>query len=221
MTDLNLNRAEFIRSAAQSGQFIHNMLPKVAFAGKSNVGKSSVINRLLNRKQFARVGATPGKTVHVNYFLIDGRLYLIDLPGYGFAKASGDERRRWAGMIEGYLQESENLKHVFLLTDIRHEPTEDDRQMAQYLRHYGLPFTVIATKADKVSKAEKSRNLPVIFRKLVVQPWQLMTYSSETNEGRDGLISRLQDILKPAEPVPDGIQIEEGLTFDDGPTKEM
>ena len=102
MTDLNLNRAEFIRSAAAPKQFIRNSLPKVAFAGRSNVGKSSVINRIVNRKQFAKVGATPGKTVHVNYFEIDGKMYFVDLPGYGFAKVSQNERDRWAGLMESF-----------------------------------------------------------------------------------------------------------------------
>ena len=218
---MRITKASYLCSMERLKKFPGQGRPEIALVGRSNVGKSSLINSLCNNRRLARTSSEPGKTRMVNVYSVNDAFFLVDLPGYGFAKASGDERRRWTGMIEGYLQESENLKHVFLLTDIRHEPTEDDRQMAQYLRHYGLPFTVIATKADKVSKAEKSRSLPVICRKLVVQPWQLMTYSSETNEGRDGLISRLQDILNPAEPVPDGIQIEEGLTFDDGPTKEM
>ena len=218
---MRITKASYLCSMERLKKFPGQGRPEIALVGRSNVGKSSLINSLCNNRRLARTSSEPGKTRMVNVYSVNDAFFLVDLPGYGFAKASGDERRRWTGMIEGYLQESENLKYVFFLTDIRHEPTEDDRQMAQYLRHYGLPFTVIATKADKVSKAEKSRNLPVICRKLVVQPWQLMTYSSETNEGRDGLISRLQDILKPAEPVPDGIQIEEGLTFDDGPTKEM
>jgi ribosome biogenesis GTP-binding protein YsxC/EngB len=218
---MRITKASYLCSMESLKKFPGQGRPEIALVGRSNVGKSSLINSLCNNRRLARTSSEPGKTRMVNVYSVNDAFFLVDLPGYGFAKASGDERRRWTGMIEGYLRESQNLKHVFLLTDIRHEPTEDDCQMAQYLRHYGLPFTVIATKADKVSKAEKSRNLPVICRKLVVQPWQLMTYSSETNEGRDGLISRLQDILNPAEPVPDGIQIEEGLTFDDGPTKEM
>ena len=195
--------------------------PEIALVGRSNVGKSSLINSLCNNYRLARTSSEPGKTRMVNVYSVNDGFFLVDLPGYGFAKASGDERRRWADMIEGYLSGSGSLRHVFLLVDVRHEPTEDDKQMAQYLRHYGLDFTVIATKADKLSKAQVSRSLPAIGRKLIVQPWQIMTYSSETNDGRDKLIARIQDILNPARPEPDGIRIEEGLTFDDGPVKEI
>ena len=124
MTDLNLNRAEFIRSAAAPKQFIRSPLPKVAFAGRSNVGKSSVINRIVNRKQFAKVGATPGKTVHVNYCEIDGKKYFVDLPGYGFAKVSQNERDRWAGLMESFFAENETFDAGVLIVDPRHKPTE-------------------------------------------------------------------------------------------------
>ena len=130
MTDLNLNRAEFIRSAAAPKQFIRNSLPKVAFAGRSNVGKSSVINRIVNRKQFAKVGATPGKTVHVNYFEIDGKLYFVDLPGYGFAKVSQNERDRWAGLMESFFAENETFDAGVLIVDARHKPKEYDIRIA-------------------------------------------------------------------------------------------
>ena len=130
MAELNWNRAEFVRSAAAPKQFIHSSMPKIAFAGRSNVGKSSVINRLLNRKQFARVGATPGKTLHVNYFQVDGKLYLVDLPGYGYAKVSQDEKQRWAALMEGFFQDADACDFGVLIVDARHKPTADDLRMA-------------------------------------------------------------------------------------------
>ena len=141
MNDLNLNRAEFIRSAAAPKQFIRSSLPKAAFAGRSNVGKSSVINRLVNRKQFAKVGATPGKTVHVNYFDIDGKMLLIDLPGYGFAKVSQNERDRWAGLMESFFAEAGTFDVGVLIVDARHKPTADDVRMAEYFKNRRSPWT--------------------------------------------------------------------------------
>ena len=156
MADLNLSRADFIRSAADPKQFIHSSLPKIAFAGRSNVGKSSVINRILNRKQFARVGASPGKTVHVNYFLIDGKLYLIDLPGYGFAKVSQEEKHRWSKLMEHFFRDADACDLGVLIVDARHKPTADDLAMAEFFRSSGLEFLVVANKLDKLKKGEVS-----------------------------------------------------------------
>ena len=189
MTDLNLNRAEFVRSAARSGQFIHSSLPKIAFAGKSNVGKSSVINRLLNRKQFARVGATPGKTVHVNYFLIDGRLYLIDLPGYGFAKVPQSEKERWARLMESFFADAEACDLGVLIVDARHRPTEGDRQMADWYRGSGMDFLVVANKTDKLKKSEREGSLQLIRETLELgEETALIPFSAESGEGRDALL---------------------------------
>ena len=219
---MRITKSAFVTSLSELKRFPGQGKPEIAMAGRSNVGKSSLINSLCNNKKLARTSAEPGKTRLINLYSINDDFFLVDLPGYGFAKASGEERRRWQGMIEGYLENSENLKHVFLLVDIRHEPTQDDAQMAAYLRNIGLPFTVIATKADKLSKAEKSRSLPVICRKLIVQPWQIISYSSETNEGREKLLSCLSELLKPDEaPGQEDIVLPENLRFEDGPVREQ
>ena len=190
MTELNVNRAEFIRSAADARQFIHSPLMKTAFAGRSNVGKSSVINRLLNRKQFARVGASPGKTVHINYFLIDEKLYLIDLPGYGFAKVSQQEKERWSRLMECFFADREACDRCMLIVDFRHRPTEDDRRMAAYCRDSGLDFAVVANKADKVKKSEREEMIGLIRETLqLASETALIPFSAESGEGRDLLLS--------------------------------
>ena len=189
MTDLNLNRAEFVRSAAAKTQFIHSGLPKVAFAGKSNVGKSSVINRLLNRKQFARVGASPGKTVHVNYFLIDGRLYLIDLPGYGFARVPQSEKERWARLMESFFADTEACDLGVLIVDARHRPTEADRQMADWYRGSGMDFLVAANKMDKLKKSEREGQLQLVRETLALgEGTDVIPFSAESGEGREALL---------------------------------
>ena len=210
---MNFNNVEFLISAARPTDFPANRLPEIAFAGKSNVGKSSVINRLLNRKNFARVGDKPGKTIHVNYFVIDRKAYLVDLPGYGFAKVSEKEKARWGKMMQEYFEDSEELRHVFCLVDIRHEPTEDDKQMNTFLRQMGIPFTVIATKADKISRGARQKQLAPICRALFVQPWEVICWSSEDGTGRDQVQKLLDEIL--AEPVeeaegPSMAELEEG-----------
>ena len=163
--------------------------------GKSNVGKSSMINKLTNNGKLARTSAEPGKTRLINLFSLNDEIVLVDLPGYGFARVSRGEKQRWAGMIEGYLAQSKNLKRVLMLVDMRHQPTNDDIDMVNYLRHYGIPFTVAATKADKLSRAEKSRSIPVICRTLAVQPWEIIPFSSEDGTGRDKLLELLDTLL--------------------------
>ena len=149
---VNLQRAEFVTSAVSPKHFIQDGLPQAAFAGRSNVGKSSVINRLLNRKNFARVGASPGKTVHVNYFNIDGTFYLVDLPGYGYAKVSKAERDRWGRLMEDYFARPDLLTLGVLIVDARHKPTTDDCTMAQWFKDTGRPVVVVANKLDKLKK---------------------------------------------------------------------
>lgn len=193
MTELNVNRVEFVRSAAQPAQFIHSSVPKVAFAGRSNVGKSSVINRLLNRRQFARVGATPGKTVHVNYFLIDGRLYLIDLPGYGYARVSAEEKQRWAKLMEAFFHDAEACDFGVLIVDARHRPTEGDVSMAQAFRDAGMEFLVVANKLDKLKKSEVEPNLRSIREVLSLgDDAVLIPFSAEKGDGREALLRYLQ-----------------------------
>ncbi len=192
MTEPNLNHAEFIRSAAEPKQFIHSSLPKVAFAGRSNVGKSSVINRLLNRKQFAKVGSTPGKTVHVNYFQIDTKLYFIDLPGYGFAKVSQSERERWAALMENFFADPLAYDLGVLIVDARHKPTADDVKMAEYFRSTGQEFLVVANKLDKLKKSEIAPALQLIRETLGLDDADvLIPFSAEKGEGRDVLLRNL------------------------------
>ena len=192
MAELNVNRAEFVRSAAAPKQFVHSPLPKIAFAGRSNVGKSSVINRLLNRKQFARVGATPGKTVHVNYFLIDEKLYLVDLPGYGYAKVSQAEKDRWAKLMEAFFQDEAACDFGVLIVDARHQPTAGDEGMAAFFREAGLDFAVVANKLDKLKKSEIAPNLQRIRETLALSDSvPLIPFSAEKGDGREALLREI------------------------------
>ena len=173
-----------------------NTLPEFAFAGKSNVGKSSLINALMNRKALARTSAQPGKTQTINFYNINKELYYVDLPGYGYAKVSQTEKEKWGKMIENYLHKSKMLKCVFLLVDIRHEPTEDDKTMNAFLRQMSIPFTVIATKADKISRGARMKHIAPICRALLVQPWEVIAFSSENFTGRDVLLARVDELME-------------------------
>ena len=190
-----IKKAKFLLSQSRFESFPQQGMPEIAMAGKSNVGKSSLINSLTRHSKLARTSSEPGKTRLINYYAINEDFLLVDLPGYGFARAPKSEQDKWAQMIEGYLTGSQQLKHVFHLVDIRHAPTREDQLMTEYLRHYDIPFTVIATKADKLSKAQRSRSIPVICRTLVVQPWEVMTYSSEDLTGREALLDKIDEIL--------------------------
>lgn len=190
-----IKKAKFLLSQSKFGGFPQQGMPEIAMAGKSNVGKSSLINSLTRHSKLARTSSEPGKTRLINYYSINEEFLLVDLPGYGFARAPKSEQEKWSQMIEGYLTGSQQLRHVFHLVDIRHAPTKEDQMMTEYLRHYDIPFTVIATKADKLSKAQRSRSIPVICRTLAVQPWEIMTYSSEDLTGRDALLDRIDEIL--------------------------
>ena len=190
-----IKKAKFLLSQSRFESFPQQGMPEIAMAGKSNVGKSSLINSLTRHSKLARTSSEPGKTRLINYYAINEDFLLVDLPGYGFARAPKSEQDKWAQMIEGYLTGSQQLKYVFHLVDIRHAPTREDQMMTEYLRHYDIPFTVIATKADKLSKAQRSRSIPVICRTLVVQPWEVMTYSSEDLTGREALLDKIDEIL--------------------------
>ncbi|MBO6041152.1 MAG: YihA family ribosome biogenesis GTP-binding protein, partial [Oscillospiraceae bacterium] len=155
---MNTQKAAFVKSAASKKDFLPTDRPGVVFAGRSNVGKSSVINSLLRRKNFARVGATPGKTVQVNYFNVDG-VYFVDLPGYGYARVSGEERRRWGELMEDFFSQPERIALGVLIVDARHAPTADDVTMAEYFKNAGRPFVVVANKLDKLKKSEIAPNL--------------------------------------------------------------
>lgn len=195
MKALNVNKAEFVKSAAAPAQFINSSLPAVAFAGKSNVGKSSVINRLLNRKNFARVGAAPGKTIHVNYFLIDGRLYLIDLPGYGYAKVSQAERERWGRLMEDFFAAGLFTLGV-MIVDARHRPTADDVTMAAWFKSTGCRLVVVANKLDKLKKSEIEPNLACIRETLdLPADVLLIPFSAEKGQGREALLAEINNLV--------------------------
>ena len=192
MAELNVNRAEFVRSAASPEAFIRDSLPRIVFAGKSNVGKSSVINRLLNRKNFARVGSQPGKTIHVNYFKIDGRCWFVDLPGYGYAAVAKAERDRWARLMESFFAEPEQISLSVLIVDARHKPTADDLTMAEWFKGSGRPFAVAANKVDKLSKTAAAANLEVIRETLSLPgATPLIAFSAEKGEGRAELMGKI------------------------------
>ncbi|MDR1132088.1 MAG: ribosome biogenesis GTP-binding protein YihA/YsxC, partial [Oscillospiraceae bacterium] len=150
---MNVNKAEFIKSAAAPKDFITDGRPAIVFSGRSNVGKSSVINRLLNRKNFARVSASPGKTVHINYFLIDARIYFVDLPGYGYARVSRAEKARWSRLMERFFAEEGLIDLGVMIVDARHRPTADDVTMAECFKASGRPFVIVANKCDKLKKS--------------------------------------------------------------------
>lgn len=187
---INLQKAEFILSAASPKDFLRDRLPQVAFSGRSNVGKSSVINRLLNRKNFARVGAAPGKTTHINYFKIDGAFYLVDLPGYGYAKVSKSERDRWAKLMEGYFADPELMTLGVMIVDSRHKPTADDCTMAEFFRNSGRPFAVVANKLDKLRKSDIEPNLARIRETLELdEVVKLIPFSAEKGDGKQELLN--------------------------------
>ncbi len=197
---MEIRKAEFITSLADYGPFEGKGLPQIAVAGKSNVGKSTLINKLCNRNKLARTSANPGKTRLINIFLLNEAFHLVDLPGYGFAKVDKREKARWGRMMQDYFTSSEELKHVFCLVDIRHDPTEDDRMMNSFLRQMDIPFTVIATKADKISRGARSKQLAPICRALLVQPWEIICFSGEDGTGREQLLSKIEEVLTETQP---------------------
>ncbi len=193
---MNLHNAEFVLSAASIASCPKD-LPQIAFAGRSNVGKSSVINRLLLRKNFARVGEAPGKTTHINYFLIDKAMYLVDLPGYGYAKVPKTEKERWAKLIEAYFATPELIDLGVLIVDARHKPTANDIIMNNWFRQAGCPYVVVCNKMDKLKKSEIEKNLQTIRDTLALEAHVTMIpFSAEKGEGREAL---LREILKVVE----------------------
>ena len=190
---LNFQKAEFVRSAAAKDGFLRDGLPQFAFAGRSNVGKSSVINRLLGRKNLAYVGATPGKTTQVNYFLVDKRAYLVDLPGYGYAKVSRAEKERWGRLMESYFEHgAELITAGVLIVDIRHKPTANDLIMHDWFRQTGCPEIIVANKLDKLKKSQVEPALQLIRETLELTDEDvLLPFSAEKGNGKDELIGLL------------------------------
>ena len=193
---MNFQNVEFLISAAAPRDFPANRLPEIAFAGKSNVGKSSVINRLLQRKNFARVGDKPGKTIHVNYFTLDRKCYLVDLPGYGFAKVSQSEKERWGKLMEDYFA-SNRITLGILIVDYRHPPTNNDITMAKWFLDSGCPFAVVANKMDKLKKSELVPNLEVIRQDLELpDSCPVIPFSAEKGDGRDALVKLILETVE-------------------------
>lgn len=196
MATLNVNKAEFIKSAASNTAFIRDGRPNIVFSGKSNVGKSSVINRLLNRKNFARVGQSPGKTVHVNYFLIDSKVYFVDLPGYGYAKVSQSEKERWGKLMESFFAAEGLIDLGVMIVDSRHKPTQDDITMAQWFKSTGCNWVVVANKCDKLKKSEIEPN-KLLIRSTLELPDEvpLILFSAEKGNGRDELMNEILSVI--------------------------
>ena len=189
---INLQLAEFIRSAAKREDFPRDGLPQIVFSGRSNVGKSSVINRILNRKNFARVGNSPGKTIHINYFLIDKKFYLVDLPGYGYAKVSQAEKARWGKLIQTWFDDTELMTLGCMIVDARHKPTADDCTRGEWFKQTGKPFVVIANKLDKLKKSEIEPNLQRIRETLELsEDVKIIPFSAEKGEGRPELLGEI------------------------------
>ncbi|HCA31043.1 MAG TPA: YihA family ribosome biogenesis GTP-binding protein [Ruminococcaceae bacterium] len=188
--------AVFEMSAALSSQLPLSTLPEIVFSGRSNVGKSSLINRLLNRKSLARVSATPGKTATINFYRLD-TMRLVDLPGYGYAKVANDEKQRWAKLIEGYFESNRDLRLVVQLIDIRHTPSADDFRMLDYMTECEIPFIIILTKADKLKKTARKNRVTEIQKELAdFDGVKLITFSSETGEGVEGLREILDSVTQ-------------------------
>ena len=188
---MNFQKVEFLISAASPKDFPKTRLPEIAFAGKSNVGKSSVINRILQRKNFARVGEKPGKTVHVNYFTVDSKCYFVDLPGYGFAKVSASEKARWGKLMEDYFA-ANRIDLGVMIVDYRHPPTNNDITMASWFIQSGCPFVVVANKMDKLKKSELIPNLETIRQDLELpEGTPIIPFSAEKGNGRDDLVRKI------------------------------
>lgn len=186
---INFGKAEFVRSAGTKEQFFWDGLPQFAFAGRSNVGKSSVINRLLGRKNLAYVGSSPGKTTQVNYFLVDNRAYLVDLPGYGYAKVSKAEKERWGRLMEEWFADNGLMTLGIMIVDARHKPTADDCTMAQWFKASGRPFAVAANKLDKLRKSDIVPNLARIRETLELdESVTVIPFSAEKGDGKQELL---------------------------------
>lgn len=194
---MNLHNCEFLKSVVAPSGFIRDEKPTIVFSGKSNVGKSSVINKLLNRKNFARVGASPGKTVHINYFLLDKTAYFVDLPGYGYAKVSKTEKERWGKLMEQFFAADGVVDLGIMIVDSRHKPTEDDVTMASWFMGTGCPMIIVANKVDKLKKSEIEPNLAVIRETLGLPDDTIMiAFSAEKGTGREELLEKITNFCE-------------------------
>lgn len=193
---MKINTAELMISAVRRSQYPTDNLPEFLLVGRSNVGKSSFINTICNRKKLARVSSSPGKTRNLNFYIINDNFYLVDVPGYGYANVSKQEQKKFGLMIEDYLEKRSNLKRVYMLIDFRHKPSEDDLLMYKFLKYYKLPVTVIATKVDKVAPSKKEKAKKVILQTLDLEMGDIfIPFSNLTKEGRDAVIKEIEDLI--------------------------
>ena len=204
---MEIKKSAFVSSAASPGNRIKSHLKQIAVVGKSNVGKSSFINLLTNDGKLARTGKLPGRTRLINYFLINDEFFLTDLPGYGFARAPKTEKDKWGKLMEDYLS-SGRVDHIFMLIDIRHAPTEDDKLMLQWIIYYNLPFTLIATKADKIAKSKRAQMANAAAKQLGAPP-AAIAFSSEDGWGRELVLQRMDQVVKDVKNLRAGIDIEQ------------
>ncbi len=194
-----IKQADFLTSVANEKDIPDYGVPEIAIAGKSNVGKSSFINFMTNRNKLARTSSEPGRTRLINFFGINnGEFCFVDLPGYGFARVSFEEKKKWGKLIEGYLKNSPNLINVFMLVDIRHEPSEDDKLMVQFLYSMNIPFTIIATKADKLSRQQLLKAKQVVANALAVGAANVIAISSTQKTGGEDVLARIETLLENA-----------------------
>ena len=194
-TPLTIKNAEFITSAAKKEQFIHPEKPMIAVCGKSNVGKSSFINMMANRKKLAKTSSEPGRTRLVNYFDF-GAFVLADLPGYGFAKVSKTEKEKWAKTLSAFFAQKEEIAHVLMLVDCRHDPTADDVQMIEFLNYHTIPFTVVLTKGDKLSKMQLSKHVKAIAADLYLGEGNLIATSAQTAQGKEKVLEKIAHVIR-------------------------
>lgn len=193
--DFRIKKAEFITSVGINGNYPDVCNSEIAMVGKSNVGKSSLINSICGNGKLARISQKPGKTRLINYFKVNNEFYLVDLPGYGFASAPKSEKEKWGELIESYLA-CGRVKHIFMLLDIRHAPTDDDRMMFNYILYYAIPYTLVATKADKLAKSRRRQAANACAKALGAPPYAI-AYSIETGDGKEELIERVGAVVQP------------------------
>ncbi len=194
---MKVTSADIVISAVRPNQYPDTQFPEIALAGRSNVGKSSFINKMLNRKALARTSSKPGKTQTLNFFLINEKLFYVDVPGYGYAKVSKTEREAWGKMIETYITSRDQLKAVVLLVDLRHSPTKDDVMMYDFLKHFEIPVIIVATKADKIPKGKWDKHAKVVRETMQIEEGdELVLFSSETGMGKEKAWSIIDQLCK-------------------------